>query len=715
MHPRSGAPLLGVLLLVQAPTSAPRTDGDPPASSFPSTRPAATGIAGVARDAKTGAPLDRFEVSVRLRRSHGAKRPDEKNARTVAVSAGDGAFRVEELSPGDYDVQCSADRYAVAVVKCVEVRRGRVTDGVAVALHRAGTVRGRVLDDATGQALGHASVALVYADGPDVGPAVYWGGAGVVDTSFEFARVKPGRVRVLARRDARVPAASDVFEVKAEETVEIPPLRLRPGGAVEGIARDASGNVLRRAFVMGIAPISDPVASLWSDTHAVRRATSDADGRFRFEGLTPGRWEFVAGFNGTVFVDDVYEATRAYGTAEVIETKTATVELGAPPAPKCAVVGKVTRRGRPATRWLFALRVADSSDPTLSHRTRWVRERVDSNGAFRLSPVPPGVWRASLKGGTREGTDLEFEGDFHVPDAPERFADVALEGRGRLRGRVLANGEPCGGGLAYAKPFAESGPEWSPGRADSVLTLVHAYDGVDAEGRYHLQALPPGRYLVTATDMTRKGFPVGPIVVGDGEVQVPDVHVAPEGALAVEVLDPEGRRVSGARVEFSPHFVERPVPERPYSGWRTDGSGWWRHEHLAPGRWRVQVDAPGFPIAWSDAVTVEPRSTATVTVRLRRGVGVRARALSASGEPLPIAYAALIDAKGSVLALRDHHDPRLAAGAPVELHGPPGDAILMAGAPGYREARRPLTLGDKPAAMLELRLEPQADAASRPR
>lgn len=115
---------------------------------------------------------------------------------------------------------------------------------------------------------------------------------------------------------------------------------------------------------------------------------------------------------------------------------------------------------------------------------------------------------------------------------------------------------------------------------------------------------------------------------------------APVGGVAGRVLEADtGRPVPGARVTLVPEARPPSAPFTPLMA-ETDADGVYRFAGLAPGRYRLNVQAagfavPGFPPAPPPAVQVLAGQTqAAPDYRLERGGAIAGRLLDPNGQPL---------------------------------------------------------------------------------
>ncbi|MGA1525365.1 MAG: MSCRAMM family protein, partial [Planctomycetota bacterium] len=232
------------------------------------------------------------------------------------------------------------------------------------------------------------------------------------DGTFTLSNLEPGpfQVRVL---DAEWGEHSEVVWIQgagAEQDIE---LVMPAGGAIEGTALDGTGQGLQKELVQ-VRPAD-------GDKGPARTATTDAQGRFRFEHLAPGAYtvELMRPSRGIPKLS----SARTSRSVEVTVGSTARVELQA--SGGVTVLGSVTLRSAggellPPPGWVLITLTHAADESTPAHeRHAPIRELSTNPGAsYRVAGVPPGPWDLEVLH-TNKATQISYRAVQRV-DVPSR-------------------------------------------------------------------------------------------------------------------------------------------------------------------------------------------------------------------------------------------------------------------------------------------------------
>ncbi|MCI0589758.1 MAG: carboxypeptidase regulatory-like domain-containing protein [Planctomycetes bacterium] len=292
--PAAGAPLAPGIPAgggVRREIEAPVLGADIPAS-------ARTGIAGVVREAESGAPIRRFSVEGRRagKGRMGLERGDVVlPARTL--DAADGSFEILDVPPGSLYLEFEAEGFVPGEIESLEVAEGNVLRGVEVRLRLGVTVRGSVVERGTSNPVEGASVQIVEEGGPTSRTIRMLSSLSEQvpvttgsDGRFQFVGRVPGTLRLGATHPSFAHALADPIEAKGGDVVEGVVIPLSRGGALDGHAI-REGSPLPPTATVLVLPVGDLHERIPFEPRAVG---IDETGYFKVERLTPGRYSVLA-------------------------------------------------------------------------------------------------------------------------------------------------------------------------------------------------------------------------------------------------------------------------------------------------------------------------------------------------------------------------------------------------------------------------------------
>lgn len=656
-----------------------------------------------------GAPVGSFHVHVR-RATDGpiAGIAEEDFRRTEHVTSEDGAFLVEHLAPGSYELWVQDEDHVSLEVVAVDLPQAEPVEVLATRTAAvSGVVRspqGDPVEGARVTVLGGSDLTRMIEGGPQ--PPKTESGR---DGSFRLAGIAPGATGLIAESEdwARSPVV-DVELAPAEELEEVA-IVLSLGGTLTGEVYGSDGE---RAPGRMITVMS--ADAMLSGGVGQRLAQSDSRGEFRFDHIEAGSWQVTAIDRGTDWMaqDGEIDVGRIMSSlemsqAQVVEGETTHVVLGAPPSDPVRVFGSVTLAGEPfAGASVSFYPEGGKLYEGLSFTS------VDAAGDYELTLDGPGHYVVNvqrLPGGPGQQTTIELRAE--IPEAAEHRLDFELP-VGRISGRVL-------------------GPDGAPARDTRVtLTLDDAarsdrlFGGqyselvADAEGRFDVPGLRPGTYRLSAGGATLFGqgsrthgrVTLGGIELAEGQWRDDlELRLPVAGSLLVRVRGADGRPASGATV-FVRDAQGRPL--EPFSMIMTDAGGKAEVGGLAPGEVTVLARTATHASRESEPVRIREGERAEIELGLEAGTILWIQ-LEERGEGGPVRASVRVeDERGrDVAALFGFQDLQVlyvdGGFSPTEHRlGPlaPGRYVVHAEA-GGQSAKKPVTLEGEEERKLVLRLK----------
>lgn len=566
-------------------------------------------------DSETGLPLNDFHMTI-------ATLGGDGKIRAKRFRSADGVFAWEGLPRERFAATFSADGYELHTVRGFEMPQDGTDIERVVAMNPGASVRGRVVDVATGMPV--AGALVTGREGATVLYQVWSKFDGNLDAekpfgiasartdaegAFVLRQLPQGTVTVRARAKGYL-SATAVAQPDDEISIE-----LSTGATLRGWLVDREGRA------------TDGMVVLWHPFNSERRtaaATAEtgfafeqvASGRYRLWGHTPRlaeRWPFEedqAGVEIVVSPDD-----------EVIETEAALAH-----AEGCDVTGTV--------RGLLA---GETASVELTHFNHVAQRRraaqVDEAGRFTLS-VRPGAARARAE--TSAGRRLTQR--VEVPCIAGEELDFRFDGQWRLHGTVTRQGEPaqvmvrvrsranseeCGFDRAISRETAraEWPPDCPPMRSDIVNT--------SPSGQFAIRGLREGIYEleVLGTDHRREVR-----VVSDTRADVHLLDDERQVLFAGVLTDADTQRpLAGVYVSLR-KSASGPTPSFAHNT-STDTRGKFAMR-ITPDTYRLFANKPGFAAQWRDLAISE--TTPVLAISLARPDGAAVRFTDAkTGQPLP--------------------------------------------------------------------------------
>ncbi len=527
---------------------------------------------------------------------HGAYRLDNLLAATYRVIAGGKPYRPQQFHP-------DGDRHRSSF----PLLAGEAKSGVDLVMERGGVEVTGVVADISGGPVAHAAV---------TGSSSRWGtsnAAPPVDTddAGKFTLwVAEGPVSLSAIADGY---AEGTARGRAPGTFEI---LLTPESILSGTVVDARTQ----------APVPGATVTVTAGEFSYgteRTDLTDAEGKFRVDGLTPGRYVATArtsaGYGRT-------EGSTLVGLGQHVDG--VVVKL----FPAQHLEGRVMIAGAPATVCLEGrLELQDQA------HDRYLGGTTDAAGNIHLDGVLPGTYQVDVSCPrflAREKYDPIVVADKDLTDLTWEVGAGAT-----VRGKVTTkSGEP----IAEAPVWAQS--TGGAARAKSGW----ASDKSTRDGSYELDGVRAGAYKLQVS--SERGIaPVDGfrITVAEGAKLDKDLVLDDGGKIAGTVVDETGKPVPD--VQIRPRALASATFGFNMGDIKSDAAGNFTIEGMRPGDYRVvaslgwmdELRKPGSndDAKQGESATVKPNATTTVHLVVEsRAEAIIGVVVDGDGKPVPDAF-----------------------------------------------------------------------------
>ena len=426
---------------------------------------------------------------------------------------------------------------------------------------------------------------------------------------WQAAERRRGNGRTLAASDPSLTATMTAGARDANAGPALPDARSKVPAEIRGTVRERGGGPLAGAQVC-TSWWADGVGS--DDRREPVCAISDAAGAYRLTALVPGGHDVSASAPG-----HVPQGWRARpGEYDGIRLTAGQVRAGIDFA--LATGGVLVRgvvsdvNGGP----IADARVTVQDGPWGSSASTTVR--ADGQGTFTLWAAPGAVRVSGEAEGYADGETQAV--------APAQAVELLLTPESSLAGIVVEAGT--------RKPVPDVLVGVGGGDGESRFSYGGgATARTDAQGRFRLERLKPGRYKPTATGRGVFGEPADSVLLGLGQ-RVDDVTIEVHPA-----------RVVGGRVEIDSAGKRTPCPhgsvrlrgsDNSRNEWdTTDDDGQIELRAVRAGRYQVMVSCDGYlEHDRYDAITVADQDVTGLVWTVTAGGSVRGVVRTAAGEPV---------------------------------------------------------------------------------
>lgn len=573
----------------------------------------------------------------------------------AATSDEDGYFTVSSLDDGMYTLLARHAGFATETEDDVIVAKDRGADMITIVLGDGASISGRVLGPDGKPIVGAQVMAVAGGRRMSMMRSLQREmtitdaqGRYTIDTlrmgeQYRFGVVAKG-----------FPPTYDVAETRVEKTQERD-FNLVAGGNLKGVVTDeASGKPVEGARVavyvgeMGWGGRPSPGAKASSDVRI-----TDKEGQFSFEAITPGPVSAAvvqkpgyvsASFSRWPPPGNSWPAVEAGSTTEVTcQLKRGGVVRG---------VVKTKEGGEP----IAGAEVTIMGTGWAAMGSMWIgtpSAMTAADGSYELVGVNPGKYSllAVAEGfsppGGGEGVAVEIgEGGGEVT------RDLELLSSGIVTGVVV---DPGGEPIAGAKIRIEPGPTEGGGRnrrfgmnmARQMLTSGSTpADRTAEDGTFRLSGIGTDTlWVVQAESDEYISSQSKPFKLTAGETKKIEITMLVGGSLRGTVVDDQGQRLAGARVQVG-RLPDELLGVPRINGWEarralgpevytTDEEGRFFAPNLKPGRQLVRASKDGFVTHFKRNVTIaDGQAYENYTIPLSRGEVLEGKVLGADGRPL---------------------------------------------------------------------------------
>jgi hypothetical protein len=435
---------------------------------------------------------------------------------------------------------------------------------------------------------------------------------------LSIAGLAPGGYFAAASKPGFLNKESHGVAVSAGDAPRELRIALTPAGAITGRVLDEEGNPVEHAGVV-VVPAFDGI-------RFGSPAMTDAEGRFRISGLSPGEYRVRAespetgppetrtdGTKEVHYAPTYYgETLRVAGSSRVQVrpgTDTGAIEIKLIASPMVSISGRVI--GFPAVERQLGVVLRYIGEHLLEKTAGgWYdsgREAVFlPNGSFRFWRVDPGAYSVEARDGSlrvySQRVDVEVAGRDIENVELQYAAPIAIDGRIEYLDEGALWGE-YQGPPGKRPMITDIGPATTPPPTQLVLRLVE--DGINdykvyvnaKDGRFRIPDLRPGRYRVESHYSYAQSVRLGALMSGGNVI---DVRPGMGGQTLVVALSSGFASVAGVVRDAKGPVAGTVVYLLPENGdplaWmsrvqtREDGS--YSFSSVMPGRYRlVAVEA----------------------------------------------------------------------------------------------------------------------------
>lgn len=603
--------------------------------------------------------------------------------RNTGLVDDEGEFSLQ-CGPGSWSIQAESQKTAFFPTPNnkrvgVELEVGRTPPRVEIRVEQGGIVRGRIFDPNENPLAG-IRVTAVPVDGSKLAMEGDKDGVQhfvlVSAKTDEYGRYELRTLRfglpvyLAADHDVWANAKSEPLVLTSEEPVLDPvDMIMTVGASVVGQVVDGAGSPVPELSVFISPTLSDTMSSV--EPWTTEQETTDENGQFRFAHIPIGVVRVTARQAGEFasFGDDPATASVEIQDEEVYELSL--VYDGAQ-----SLVGEIQGVVVDAE----GVGIAGATVVVIGEAVGGVEATTEEAGTFSLDGV--GTEDVLVMVSAEGFTEVQT---MATPGPDEQI--FRLRRLGAIRGQVSTHDGVAADGLVVS--YRHSG--LSDGDVMELTARVRrampgADSGVqiDANGRFEISDVAPGRVVVTAqADGYAAGFSAEVVVVSEQTVEGVEVYLTEGSSITGFVRDAVGQPVARATIkvrlrgrneaeermaQLMPSLSERGVEAQ------TDARGAYEIHHLAPGNYCIQ--ASHRELASSALTRFEIGTEGALELpelTLSSGGTIRGRLLDEKGNPRPGLMVEVINKSTGIKNATSGSDGRFEWGSL-----PPGKYLLTA-------------------------------------
>ncbi len=517
---------------------------------------------------------------------------------TKAESGADGTFTMTGVGAGVYRTAVRDDEYVLVESSTeITVEQGKALTGLKIPVGLGGAVTGRAYDVDTGEPLENVVIISRHGGGNEAHTDSdgYYRIGGLPEGQNVIGRKwKVGYLHGEQREDKEV-------MVRLGEVVQDIDFPMKKGLYLRGKVTDRQGAPIEFAYVR---------SDVMNDSGEGESSQTRADGSFEHRGFSPNtEVTLVASKDG---MEQTRVGPLTIGAAD-LEGIEITMDPGA------SIKGEVVDpKGNP----MLNIHVSAQGDAASSSGD------TDAYGRFTIGGLGPGVYTLSMYDYGQEGASTRIE----------NVQRVTVPKAGTVDGIRLVFKPEQGPVIAGRVMDRRRNP------IAGVQVSAHGEDGLaswgntrsDADGRFELTGLKPGRHRVMASDQ-RYMYPQEPIIAETGDRNV-ELVLAGKGTVEGRVLDARtGQPIKHFTVSCMQGQQQAVTGYSPYGRSRSffDEKGAFTLTDVDAGEATLFAQAAGYVPAMQQLQNVDEYTPVTGLVfRLESGGCIRGVVTDESGEPV---------------------------------------------------------------------------------